>query len=88
MSTLKQLQGEVAVRMRRGDTFASVDAEVIDSSGLPDAEKVTASPLWAPEHARAARLDPGAAGGGAVVADRWPSPAKTRWLDVLSRRVA
>jgi hypothetical protein len=43
MSTLKQLQGEVAARMRRGDTFASVEAEVIDPSGLSDAEKAA---LW------------------------------------------
>ena len=43
MSTLKQLQGDVARRMRRGDTFASVEAEVIDPSGLSDAEKAA---LW------------------------------------------
>jgi hypothetical protein len=43
MSTLKQLQGDVAARMRRGDTFASVEAEVIDPSGLSDAEKAA---LW------------------------------------------
>ena len=43
MSTLKQLQGDVAVRMRRGDTFASVEAEVIHPSGLSDAEKAA---LW------------------------------------------
>ena len=43
MSTLKQLQGDVAVRMRRGDTFASVEANVIDPSGLSDAEKAA---LW------------------------------------------
>ena len=43
MSTLKQLQGDVAARMRRGDTFASVEAEVIDPSGLSDAEK---DALW------------------------------------------
>jgi hypothetical protein len=43
MSTLKQLQGDVAVRMYRGDTFASVEAEVIDASGLSDAEKAA---LW------------------------------------------
>ena len=29
--------------MRRGDTFASVEAEVIDPSGLSDAEKAA---LW------------------------------------------
>jgi hypothetical protein len=43
MSTLKQLQGDVAARMRRGDTFGSVEAEVIDSSGLSDDEKAA---LW------------------------------------------
>ena len=43
MSTLKQLQGDVARRMRGGDTFASVEAEVIDPSGLSDAEKAA---LW------------------------------------------
>jgi hypothetical protein len=43
MSTLKQVQGDVARRMRRGDTFASVEAEVIDPSGLSDAEKAA---LW------------------------------------------
>jgi hypothetical protein len=43
MSTLKQLQGDVAVRMRRGDTFASVETDVIDPSGLSDAEKAA---LW------------------------------------------
>ncbi len=43
MSTLTQLQGDVGARMRRGDTFASVEAEVIDTSGLSDAEKAA---LW------------------------------------------
>ena len=43
MSTLKQLQGEVALRMCRGDAFASVELEVIDQSGLSDAEK---GALW------------------------------------------
>ena len=43
MSTLKQLQGEVAFRMRRGATFASVEAEVIDPSGLSEDEKAA---LW------------------------------------------
>ena len=39
MSTLKQLQGEIAGRMRRGDSFTAVEDEVIDTSALPDAEK-------------------------------------------------
>jgi hypothetical protein len=43
VSTLMQLQGEVAFRMRRGDKFASVEAEVIDPSGLSDDEKAA---LW------------------------------------------
>jgi hypothetical protein len=43
VSTLKQLQGDVAFRMRRGDTFASVEAEVIDPSGLSEDEKAA---LW------------------------------------------
>lgn len=43
MSTRKQLQGDVARRVRRGDSFASVEAEVIDPSGLSDAEKTA---LW------------------------------------------
>ena len=43
MSTLKQLQGDVAARMRRGDAFASVEAAVIDPSGLSEAEKAA---LW------------------------------------------
>jgi hypothetical protein len=43
MSRLKQLEGEVTFRMRRGDTFASVEAEVIDPSGLSEDEKAA---LW------------------------------------------
>jgi hypothetical protein len=43
MSTLEQLQAEVARRMRRGDTFASVEAQLIDPSGLSEAEKAA---LW------------------------------------------
>jgi hypothetical protein len=43
MSELRDLQAEVAARMRRGETFASVEAEVIDPSGLPEAEKAA---LW------------------------------------------
>jgi hypothetical protein len=43
MSTLKQLQEDVDFRMRRGDTFASVETQVIDASGLSDAEKAA---LW------------------------------------------
>ncbi|HEX8083726.1 MAG TPA: hypothetical protein VF529_05505 [Solirubrobacteraceae bacterium] len=43
MSTLKQFQAEVAARMNRGDTFTSVEDEVIDPSGLSDREKAA---LW------------------------------------------
>jgi hypothetical protein len=43
VSTLRQLQAEVAFRMRRGDTFASVEAEVIDPSELSEDEKAA---LW------------------------------------------
>jgi hypothetical protein len=43
MSTLKQLQDDIALRMRRGDTFASVEAQVIDASGLSENEKAA---LW------------------------------------------
>jgi hypothetical protein len=42
MSTLKELQGDVALRMRRGDTFA-VETQAIDASVLSDTEKVA---LW------------------------------------------
>ena len=43
MSTLKQFQAEIASRMRRGATFATVEEELIDPSGLSDAEKAA---LW------------------------------------------
>src|SRR4051812_50135612 len=43
MSTLRQLQGEIASRMRRGDAFASVEEEVIDPSPVSAAEKAA---LW------------------------------------------
>jgi hypothetical protein len=43
MSTLKQYQADIAFRMRRGDTFASVEDEVIDPSPLSDREKAA---LW------------------------------------------
>ena len=39
MSTLKQVQLEVAHRMRRGESFAAVEEELIDPSALSDAEK-------------------------------------------------
>jgi hypothetical protein len=43
VSTLKQYQAEITVRMRRGDTFASVEEQVIDPSPLSDREKAA---LW------------------------------------------
>jgi hypothetical protein len=43
MSTLQQVQTDIARRMRRGDTFASVEEEVIDPSMLPEASKAA---LW------------------------------------------
>ena len=43
MSTLKEYQADIAVRMRRGDTFASIEDEVIDPSPLTDREKAA---LW------------------------------------------
>ncbi|HEV3001208.1 MAG TPA: hypothetical protein VGW75_10765 [Solirubrobacteraceae bacterium] len=43
MSTLQQLQAEVAKRMRHGERFASVEEEVIDPSDLSEAEKAA---LW------------------------------------------
>jgi hypothetical protein len=43
MSTLKEYQADIAVRLRRGDTFASVEDEVIDPSPLSDREKAA---LW------------------------------------------
>ena len=43
MPTLNEYQADIAVRMRRGDTFASVEDEVIDPSPLSDREKAA---LW------------------------------------------
>ena len=43
MSTLKEYQAEIAVRMRRGDSFASVEEQVIDTSSLSEREKAA---LW------------------------------------------
>jgi hypothetical protein len=43
MATLDELQGEVDVRMRRGDSFSLLEDEVIEPSGLSEAEK---SALW------------------------------------------
>jgi len=43
VSTLKEYQKDIAVRMRRGDTFASVEEQVIDPSPLSESEKAA---LW------------------------------------------
>jgi hypothetical protein len=43
MATLDELRWEVEVRMRRGDSFSSLEEQVIDPSGLSDGEK---SALW------------------------------------------
>jgi hypothetical protein len=43
MSTLQQLQAEIASRMRHGDAFGTVEDEVINASALPDPEKAA---LW------------------------------------------
>ena len=43
MSTLTQLQGEIARRMRRGDSFVAIEEQLIDPSALPDSEKAA---LW------------------------------------------
>ena len=43
MSTLKKCQAEIAVRMRRGETFASVEEQLIDSSSFSEREKAA---LW------------------------------------------
>jgi hypothetical protein len=43
VSTLGEYQADIAMRMRRGDTFASVEEEVIDPSPLSEGEK---SALW------------------------------------------
>jgi hypothetical protein len=43
VSTLKEYQQDIALRMRRGDTFASVEEQVIDPSSLSDSAKAA---LW------------------------------------------
>lgn len=43
MATLDELQCEVDVRMRRGESFSLLEDEVIEPSGLSEAEK---SALW------------------------------------------
>jgi hypothetical protein len=43
MATLDELQGEVDVRMRRGESFSLLEDEIIEPSALSEAEK---SALW------------------------------------------
>jgi len=43
LSTLKQVQAEIASRMRHGDAFDTVEDEVINASALSEAEKAA---LW------------------------------------------
>ena len=43
MSTLHDLQVQIAARMRRGDSFEAVENDLIDPAALADAEK---SALW------------------------------------------
>ena len=43
MAELSQLQTEVGTRLRRGDSFARVEDEVIEPSGLNEDQK---SALW------------------------------------------
>ena len=43
MSALKQAQTEIASRMRQGETFDTVEEEVIDCSAFSEAEKAA---LW------------------------------------------
>ena len=43
MSTLHDLQVQIAARMRRGESFEAVENDLIDPAALSDAEK---SALW------------------------------------------
>jgi hypothetical protein len=43
VSTLTECQAEIARRMRRGDTFASVEEQLIDPSSFSEPEKAA---LW------------------------------------------
>ena len=43
VSTLCEYQSDIAMRMRRGESFASVEEEIIDLSPLSEREK---SALW------------------------------------------
>jgi len=43
MSRLKDIQAEIALRMRRGHTFASIESEIIDLGDFSEEEKAA---LW------------------------------------------
>ena len=43
MSTLEEIQAEIASRMRHGDAFDTVEDEVINASALSESEKAA---LW------------------------------------------
>jgi hypothetical protein len=43
MSELQDLQTAIATRMRRGATFAEIEAEIIDPSGVSESAKAA---LW------------------------------------------
>jgi hypothetical protein len=43
VSTLTEYQAEIAARMRRGETFASVEEQLIDPSSFSEREKAA---LW------------------------------------------
>jgi len=43
MATLVELRSEIDARMRRGESFSSVEGEVIDPSGLSEDEMAA---LW------------------------------------------
>jgi hypothetical protein len=40
---IKELQAEITARMRQGESFAVIEAEIVDPSGLPEPEKAA---LW------------------------------------------
>ena len=88
MPTLRECQAEIAVRMRRGDTFASVEERLIDPSSFSEREKAA---LWlfgwsfvdwrrqrreAARHIESLAVDGGAAGVA------WPAG----WLAELNHR--
>ena len=57
MSTLKQVQAEIASRMRHGDAFDTVEDEVINASALSEAEKAARLYGWSFVHWRRQRRE-------------------------------